>query len=301
MLITRANLDALFTGFKTSYQAGFDSLKDDERFEQWLATTAPSTTSEETYPWLGEIDGMREWIGARVIRGLSEHGYSIINRDFELTVGLDANRIKDDRYGLYAPRMQMMGQSVARQPSQILIDLVNSAHQTKCYDGQFFFDTDHPRETKDGTIVSESNAATGPGPAWYLFDVSKPLRPFIYQNREEPQFVSLTRPDDASVFSERLYIYGAARRNAVGLGLWQLAYRSTQELTPATFVAAYSAMKGRKGDKDIGLGVRATHLMVPSTLWSTGREIVETATLPTGGGNPNAGLVTLVDTPHLND
>ncbi|WP_113673489.1 Mu-like prophage major head subunit gpT family protein [Vallitalea guaymasensis] len=63
--------------------------------------------------------------------------------------------------------------------------------------------------------------------AWYLLDVSRPIRPLIFQQRKKPQFVSKTKETDENVFNDKEYIYGADSRDNAGYGLWQLAYGST--------------------------------------------------------------------------
>ena len=80
----------------------------------------PSTSESETYAWLGDIPGMREWIGEREIQNLSGSAYVIRNKDFELTVGVDRNAVEDDKIGLYNPSIQMLGESAALHPDCLL-------------------------------------------------------------------------------------------------------------------------------------------------------------------------------------
>ena len=47
---------------------------------------------------------MREWIGDREIQNLSASDYTIKNKDYELTVGVDRNDIEDDTLGIYNHR-----------------------------------------------------------------------------------------------------------------------------------------------------------------------------------------------------
>ena len=48
----------------------------------------PSETRDETYACLGAVPSMREWIGEREAKNLSAYGYTIKNKDFELTVSV---------------------------------------------------------------------------------------------------------------------------------------------------------------------------------------------------------------------
>lgn len=66
----------------------------------------------------------------------------------------------------------------------------------------------------------------GNATAWYLLDISKPVKPLIFQQRKKPQFVSMTKETDESVFNNKKYKYGVDSRDNAGFGLWQLAYGS---------------------------------------------------------------------------
>ena len=63
--------------------------------------------------------------------------------------------------------------------------------------------------------------------AWFLHVTSRPLKPFIYQEREKPVFVSQTDMQADGVFMRKEYKFGAEARAAGGYGLWQLSFGST--------------------------------------------------------------------------
>ncbi|WP_447588653.1 Mu-like prophage major head subunit gpT family protein [Aquipseudomonas campi] len=71
----------------------------------------------------------------------------------------------------------------------------------------------------DGRIESDT--------AWFLLDTSKPVKPFIYQPRKKPVFVSQTNPEAEDVYNLKKYKFGAEARAAAGYGFWQLAFGST--------------------------------------------------------------------------
>ncbi|MFB0827697.1 Mu-like prophage major head subunit gpT family protein [Chromobacterium violaceum] len=62
--------------------------------------------------------------------------------------------------------------------------------------------------------------------AWFLLDTSRPIKPFIYQERKKPNFVQQTDPQAGDVFNRKKYKFGAEARAAGGYGFWQLAYGS---------------------------------------------------------------------------
>lgn len=62
--------------------------------------------------------------------------------------------------------------------------------------------------------------------AWFILDTTKPIRPFLYQERKAPDFVQQTDPQSDSVFMRKKFKFGAEARGAGGYGFWQLAYGS---------------------------------------------------------------------------
>ncbi|MBA1445871.1 MAG: Mu-like prophage major head subunit gpT family protein [Gammaproteobacteria bacterium] len=62
---------------------------------------------------------------------------------------------------------------------------------------------------------------------WMLHVTNRPLKPFIYQERKKPVFVSQTGMDSDDVFSRKEFKFGAEARAAGGYGLWQMSYGST--------------------------------------------------------------------------
>lgn len=62
--------------------------------------------------------------------------------------------------------------------------------------------------------------------AWFLLDTTKPVKPFIYQERKRPDFVEQTDPQSDGVFKRRKFLFGAEARASGGYGFWQLCYGS---------------------------------------------------------------------------
>lgn len=140
MIVNPQTLRGIYVGFNTLFNRAFQT--ENPLYKQ-IATISPSTTDAETYAWLGDIPGMREWIGEREIQNLTASGYTIKNKDFELTVGVDRNAIEDDKIALYNPSMEMLGQSAAMHPDELIFKLLASGFTEKCYDGEAFFSDKH--------------------------------------------------------------------------------------------------------------------------------------------------------------
>jgi phage major head subunit gpT-like protein len=62
---------------------------------------------------------------------------------------------------------------------------------------------------------------------WHLLCTTKAIKPFIYQERKKPTFVSQTDMNADDVFSRAIYKFGAEARAAGGYAFWQLCVGST--------------------------------------------------------------------------
>lgn len=298
MLVNKQNLSAIFISLKTIFNNAFAAAP--ATWEK-IAMKVPSTSGQNDYAWLSAFPKMRRWIGAKQVKSLEAYKYPVVNEDWEATVEVDRNHVEDDQLGIYQPQAQMAGFSAAQLPDEIVYEAVNKSFTTLCYDGQYFFDTDHPVGTasvsnkstvalsnatlaaakasygaartamkkfkdEDGRslnilpnvllvgpaledtarmlLTSDKLADDTPNPykgtaelvvdariesdtAWFLLDTSKPVKPFVYQERKAPVFVQQTNPEAEDVFNLKKYKFGAEARAAGGYGFWQMAFGST--------------------------------------------------------------------------
>ncbi|ELR65848.1 Phage major capsid protein [Photobacterium marinum] len=298
MDINQKNLSALYTAVKTAFNTGSGTYT-----ALWpkFATMVPSTTSAETYAWLGQFPKLREWIGARQVRKLASHDYTLKNKKFESTVAIPAEAIEDDAYGVYMPLYQEMGYASASHPDEMMFALMAAGFATKCYDGQNFFDTDH-RVTDPDTAKekSVSNMQDGKGAPWFLLDTRRPLKPFIYQKRKDYRLNAKTDAGQSDhVFMADEYLYGVDGRGNWGLAFWQQAYASKAELTDANFDAAIEAMMSLKSDEGRPLGIMPSVLVCGPSNRSAAKKVLEAENKAQGESNTNYKAVELTVVPWL--
>ncbi len=297
MKITSGSLDSLRVGFKTNFQRGLGQAA-----PMWsrVATKVQSSTRSEKYGWLGKMPNIREWFGDRVVQNLSEFDYEIKNRSFELTIGVDRDDIEDDTLGTYGPLFEEMGMSTAAFPEQLVWPLLSAGFTTPCYDGQFFFDTDHPVIGADGTTVgSVANTDGGSGTPWFLLCSKRALKPIIFQERKPFEFVSMDDPKDPNVFRKKEYQYGVDGRANVGFGFWQFAWGSKQTLNAANYEAARVAISSFKGDYGRPLGLVPDLLVVPPSLEGAAKSILSSQLINGGESNKWAGTAEPLVVPWL--
>lgn len=298
--ITLPFLTSLYQGVQTSFNTFLGAAPGHYR---QLCMLVDSQHREETYPRLDNLPGIREWIGDRVVHSLSAGSYAVRNKKFEETLGIDRDDIEDDAFGLFNIAIQQLGVNAAEFPDKLVAGIVNNGGATLGPDGQYFFDTDHPSWDSTGAAVSASNYQSGAGAAWYVLDLSKPLKPFLFQNRVRFDMVARQSLQDPTVFDRDRFLWGTRGRCNAGYGLWQLAYKSKADLTPANFEAAVAALGSRFRPDGAPIAISQTHLMVPKSLEGAGRRIVNNELIASGGStmesNPWKGSVQLLVNPWL--
>lgn len=112
-----------------------------------------SDQESETYAWLGQVPAFREWIGGRQAKGFLENGITIENRHFEATLEVAVRDMRRDKTGQVMARINELADRTVAHWASLLSTLLVNAESTVCYDGQFFFDTDH----SEGASGSQSN------------------------------------------------------------------------------------------------------------------------------------------------
>ena len=298
-VVTPALLTSLRTGMASIFQ---DSLRATPTHWASVATLVPSTTASNTYGWLGQFPKLREWVGARVVKDMAAAGYTLTNKLYEGTVSIARTDIEDDNIGIYKPMMQEVGRATATHPDELVFALLAAGHSTLCFDGQNFFDTDHPvypNVDGTGTAATVSNVVGGAGPAWYLLDTSRPLKPLIFQERTKPEMEAMTATNDEVVFNNDTYRYGVRYRCNAGFGFWQMAFKSSAALDGASFAAARQAMETFNADGGRPLGITPTLLVVPPTLRSAAEELLLAMQKASGASNTNYKAVDLLVTPWV--
>ena len=109
-----------------------------------VCTLVPSDGADEEYGMLGSVPGIREWVGDRVFNELRGAKFTVENKEWENSVRIKRTDIEDDRLGLYGPVLEQMGLEAATHPDELIFEtLIAGGESAACFDGQYFFDTDH--------------------------------------------------------------------------------------------------------------------------------------------------------------
>lgn len=108
-----------------------------------VANLFGSDQASEEYPFLGQNPRMREWIGGRVAKGLRQNTLSIRNRHYEATLEIALRDLRRDKTPQLQARLGEFAEEGDAHWGTLLSTLIQNASAALCYDGQYFFDTDH--------------------------------------------------------------------------------------------------------------------------------------------------------------
>lgn len=112
-----------------------------------------SDQDSETYNWIGMVPQLREWVGGRQAKGFLENGITIINKMYESTLQILTKDLRRDKTGQLQVRVGEQAKRANSHWAKLLSTLILNGASTVCYDGQFFFDTDHT----EGDSGTQSN------------------------------------------------------------------------------------------------------------------------------------------------
>lgn|SRR5574343_87610 len=273
--------DVALTNLKIALNAVFNAaFKEADTWFDRLAMTVPSSVPTLDYMAILDWPGVREWIGDRQLRSLIATNMQVTAKDWESTIVIKKNDIDDDQLGLYTPKVAMMGVMAKQHPNDLLASFIANGHATTthgaAYDGKAFFATDHiVGDGVSGSTTSFSNYDAGASTAWYLFCTRLPVKPFVFQLRQNFQMTSKEGATDDNTFMRKEYYYGIDARYNMAYALPQLAYKSTQTLNATYFASAVAAMESLKNMDGIPLRTSPNLLVVPPSLRQTAKELLE--------------------------
>lgn len=157
MQINQATLAALYKGYRTLYLASFHGATPQSGP---IAMRTPSGGASEIYHWLGSVPGMKKLIGEIAIENIGASNWTIVNEEFESTVGVKQAHIEQDSYGLYNPMFSAMGQAAAEHPDELIADLLTNGFTALDYTGLAFFAANKPHEPNDSKSLKFTNKGT---------------------------------------------------------------------------------------------------------------------------------------------
>lgn len=119
-----------------------------------LSMRVQSDQSAEDYGFLGMAPQMQEFVGGREAKYLREYSFNVRNKDYEATLGIKDKDMRRDKTGQVFMRVDELATRTLQFPAKLMSNLIAGGETGICYDGQFFFDTDHA----EGESGAQSNS-----------------------------------------------------------------------------------------------------------------------------------------------
>lgn len=158
-IVRTAALASLQTGLSLQFAGAYDSPR--ELVYKQVCSEVPSTKKNLLLAIADMFPQMRKWVGDRVFHNPAEHSQLIENPHYELSMEVDADDVEDDELGGYFLSSAGLGERASQHPDVLLATLMQAAHAMLGFDGQFYFDTDHPIDVKAGTGAQSNYEASG--------------------------------------------------------------------------------------------------------------------------------------------
>lgn len=124
----------------------------------WILNGSMFSTSNqlsEIHAWLGDSPQLRKWTGPRLTKELRENGLTIQNDPYEASLHVLLDDLRRDKSTQLRQRINKLAfNAQVSHWAKLLTTLLEDGEDTTCYDGQFFFDTDHS-EGDSGTLSND--------------------------------------------------------------------------------------------------------------------------------------------------
>lgn len=134
-------------------------------FYPTMCNVIPSNGADEAYGLLGAAPGVREWLGDREFKELRAANFVIANKHWESSLLIKKADIADDRMGMYGPLMEDLAIEAAYHPDELFFTALVNGESSLCFDGQYFFDTEHSwgdSGTQDNDLTYAAATSTIP-------------------------------------------------------------------------------------------------------------------------------------------
>jgi len=166
MIINRQKLEDADYRFHTLFNKVFYEMRETLTIDP-LVLEVPSQGRSERYVWANAFPQIREWVGDAQFNRMSAYGFSLDNKTWQGGIECLREDIEDDTLNVVRPQIANLAAEAAFHVEDLIYQLMTSGFAgTKglCYDGQFFFDTDHqdaqgaPVQSNKGTHTLTSAA-----------------------------------------------------------------------------------------------------------------------------------------------
>lgn len=156
MIVNAQTLMALFVEHRLAFQGAFAAV--DAPYEAFTRVETLEKGRSARMYWGGQVPQMKKWVGDAQFDKLDTYVWEVGIEKYQTGLEIERDDIEDDNLGWILPYIQGMAVEARQHPGREIIKLLENGKNALCYDGQFFFDTDH----RDGDGPVQSNKINGP-------------------------------------------------------------------------------------------------------------------------------------------
>lgn len=156
MLIIPSALDALFVGFQAHYEVGVRSAAP---MHGDIADVFSMPVAEFNFPIPEGLPCFKNWPKGqeRTWRSMNAHNTKLITGDRELSVTIPRDAIRFDQYSVFERQFATAGQNSQLAWDDMVFEAILAGESSVCFDGQPFYDTEHPVTPSDALSAVQSN------------------------------------------------------------------------------------------------------------------------------------------------
>lgn len=159
MLITPKSLDGLFVTYMAHYEMGARSAVP---VHPQIADVFSMPVGEFNFPIPEGFPAFRAWPKGkeRTWQNLAAHNTKLVTGDYELSVVIPRDAIRYDQYSVFSRDFANAGKRSQLVWDDLAFAALLAGKTAICYDGQEFFDTQHPVRPSDTASAVQSNLHT---------------------------------------------------------------------------------------------------------------------------------------------
>lgn len=155
--LTPQLVSAFFLGLETKFNAAFKAAQ--PRGEA-ISTLVDSDTEAEIQAWMARSLTMRKWVAERVLNDISSRAQKLVNEPYEASFKVPRAKIADDKAGIFSPVMEELARAAKLWRDKLTFQTLLAGNASLCFDGQYYFDTDHPQNMDVPGSPVQSNLFT---------------------------------------------------------------------------------------------------------------------------------------------
>lgn len=205
----------------------------------------------EKYGWLGGVPQFSEENADFQADRLAEYEWIIKNRKFSNAIKFSGSDWRQDKTNQIMPKIDQFAYNAMILWWQLMAEAVLAAESKACYDGQFFYDTDHPTNgatqsndigvTVSGVPVATKGTAAAPSAGTLSYAVHKGIEQILglkddrgnFCNEMAMAFLAMVplHYSQAAGIANTAQVFGTGDPNTLKTGMYNVSVKPNPRIT----------------------------------------------------------------------